>query len=198
MKKKVNQNKKLVTGIFISVILIILIGIIIIMANNGNPKVLIKTSKGEITLELYPEKAPITVENFLTYVEEGFYEGTVFHRIISNFMVQGGGFEETGSEKTTHNAIKLESDKGLSNEKGTIAMARTMVQDSATSQFFINLNDNDFLNPGTRDAGYAVFGKVIKGIEIVEEMGKVQTTTKHGMGDWPVEEIIIESIELLD
>ena len=192
------HKKKLLTTIFISALIIILISIILIMVNNQNPRVIMKTSEGEIIIELYLDKAPITVENFLTYVDEGFYDGTVFHRVISNFMIQGAGFNENGSENRTHSPIKLESTNGLSNDKGTIAMARTMIPDSATSQFFINTNDNDFLNYGTRDEGYAVFGEVVEGIDVVEKIGKVQTTTKHGMGDWPVKEIIIESIELMN
>ena len=168
------------------------------MRNKENPKVLMKTSLGDIIIELYPNKAPITVENFLTYVNENFYDDTVFHRVISGFMIQGGGYTENGNEKKTHDAIKLESNNGLSNERGTIAMARTMIANSATSQFFINTNDNDFLDYGVRDAGYAVFGKVIDGMDIVEMIEAVQTATKYGASDWPVENVIIESVELLD
>lgn len=196
-KKVKNSNKKLLTVILISAAVIVLVGVILIMAGNENPKVLMKTSEGDITIELYPKEAPITVENFLTYVNEGFYSGTVFHRVISNFMIQGGGFEESGNEKNTHAPIKLESDNGLSNDKGTIAMARTMVKDSATSQFFINANDNDFLNYGTRDDGYAVFGKVTEGMGVVEKIEASATTIKHGMQDWPVKEIVIESVEVI-
>lgn len=192
------MKRKLVTVILISIVLIILIGVILIMANNDNPRVLMKTSLGDITIELYPNKAPITVENFLTYVNEGFYSDTLFHRVISGFMVQGGGYTKNGDEKKTHDAIKLESNNGLSNEEGTIAMARTMIANSATSQFFINTNDNNFLDYGVRDEGYAVFGKVIDGMDVIEKIEAVQTTTKYGASDWPIENIVIESVELFD
>jgi len=157
-------------------------------------KIKIETNVGDIIIELYPKSAPITVENFLNYVNDGFYNKTVFHRIIKNFMIQGGGFLENGTEKKTNAPIKLESNNGLKNEKGTIAMARTIVPDSATSQFFINLQNNEFLNYGYRDEGYAVFGKVIEGMDIVETIGMADTDEKHDMDDWPSEEIIIKSI----
>jgi cyclophilin family peptidyl-prolyl cis-trans isomerase len=157
-------------------------------------KIKIETNVGDIIIELYPKSAPITVENFLNYVNDGFYNKTVFHRIIKNFMIQGGGFLENGTEKKTNAPIKLESNNGLKNEKGTIAMARTIVPDSATSQFFINLQNNEFLNYGYRDEGYAVFGKVIEGMDIVETIGMANTEEKHDMDDWPSEEIIIKSI----
>jgi cyclophilin family peptidyl-prolyl cis-trans isomerase len=169
---------------------------LIILPTTSN-QVKIQTSKGNIILELYPDKAPITVENFKTYIEEDFYDETVFHRVISGFMIQGGGFTETGLKKQTHDPIILESNNGLSNEKYTIAMARTINPNSATSQFFINTNDNSGLDYGVRDQGYAVFGKVIKGFEIVDEIEKTQTTNKNGMQDWPVEEIIIQKVEFL-
>ncbi|MGH8403316.1 MAG: peptidylprolyl isomerase, partial [Gammaproteobacteria bacterium] len=125
--------------------------------------ILITTSLGDITLELYPEKAPISVENFLAYVDEGFYDGTVFHRVISKFMIQGGGFEKDMQQKKLRAPIQNEAANGLLNSRYSIAMARTSDVHSATSQFFINLADNAFLNNGTRDYGYAVFGKVVHG-----------------------------------
>jgi cyclophilin family peptidyl-prolyl cis-trans isomerase len=160
---------------------------------DGNPIVVLETSKGDIKIELYPEKSPLTVENFLMYVNEGHYEGTVFHRVIKGFMIQGGGFTKEGSQKQTKAPIKLESDNGLKNEIGTIAMARTMVPDSATSQFFINTADNDFLNYGARNDGYAVFGRVIQGMDTVLEIENSKTAVKHNMQDWPVEDIVIIS-----
>lgn len=169
----------------------------LIILPSMNNKVKLETSKGDIIIELYQNEAPITVENFKTYVGEEFYDGTVFHRVIEGFMIQGGGFTETGKQKQTHNPIILESNNGLSNEKYTISMARTINPNSATSQFFINTADNTFLDYGARDQGYAVFGKVIDGFEVVDEIEKVQTTTKNGMPDWPIEEIIIEKIELI-
>jgi peptidyl-prolyl cis-trans isomerase A (cyclophilin A) len=170
-------------------------GSIIKMTNN--PRILMQTSEGDIELELYPNKAPATVENFLNYVNAGHYDGTVFHRVIKNFMIQGGGFAEDGKEKLTNAPIKLESNNGLKNNKGTIAMARTMVKDSATSQFFINTVDNDFLNYVPGNPGYAVFGKVTKGMEIVEKIENTQTTTKQGMQDWPVQDIVIEKVNVI-
>jgi len=158
--------------------------------------VIIETSMGNIEIELDSENAPVSVENFLRYVNEGFYDGTVFHRVISNFMIQGGGFNPDGSQKDTHDPIKLESDNGLKNLKGTIAMARTNVPDSATSQFFINVVDNDFLNAAPGNDGYAVFGKVVSGMDVVDKIKSVKTTTKQGMSDWPVEDVLIEKVYL--
>ena len=159
----------------------------------GNPVVLIKTSKGDIKVELNKEKAPISVENFLSYVNDGYYNGTIFHRVIKNFMIQGGGFTADMKQKPTKDPIKNEAKNGLSNAKGTLAMARTSVVDSATSQFFINLIDNKFLDHGTRDYGYAVFGKVIEGMDVVDKIAIVPT----GYQDVPTETITIESITLV-
>ncbi len=162
-------------------------------------KVLMKTSMGDIELELYPDKAPITVENFLTYVKEGFYDGLIFHRVIKNFMIQGGGFDKNGKYKpATHPPIKNEATNGLSNKTGTIAMARTNQINSATSQFFINVKDNLFLDHADNGAryGYAVFGKVIKGMDVVKKIENVKTSVnpKTRMPDWPVENVIIEKV----
>jgi len=156
--------------------------------------VLIKTSMGDITLALDPSNAPKTVENFLSYVKDGFYGGTVFHRVIDGFMIQGGGFTPDGVQKPTHQPIALESDNGLKNDRGTIAMARTNDPNSATAQFFINVVNNDFLNYAPGNPGYAVFGKVTSGMDVVDKIVSTQTTTKNGMPDWPVEDITIESV----
>jgi peptidyl-prolyl cis-trans isomerase B (cyclophilin B) len=153
--------------------------------------VVIETSMGNFEIELNREKAPITVENFITYVNEGFYDGVIFHRVIKNFMVQGGGFTPDGNQKDTHAEIKLESQNGLKNNKGTVAMARTNVPDSASSQFFINVVNNDFLNYAPGNDGYAVFGEVITGMDTVEKIKAVKTTTKTGMADWPVDDVVI-------
>ena len=158
------------------------------------PMVLISTSLGDIKLELYEEKAPITVANFLSYVEEGFYDSTIFHRVINNFMVQGGGITADMKQKPTKAPIKNEADNGLKNERGTIAMARTADVNSATSQFFINHKDNSFLDHGVRDFGYAVFGKVVEGIEIVDKIAAVKTRP----GDVPVETVSILSMKVVD
>ena len=138
-----------------------------------------------------PDKAPISVANFLNYVEAGSYSGTIFHRVIKDFMVQGGGFTESLNRKTVLEPIKNEADNGLFNNRGTIAMARTAVVDSATSQFFINLKNNYFLNNGYRDFGYAVFGKVIAGMENIDAIGMVRTGVTKGMRDVPVEPVIV-------
>ena len=159
-------------------------------ANTNN--VILETNKGNIEIELYPNKSPLTVVNFINYVKKGHYDGTVFHRVINDFMIQGGGFTPDGNQKPVDLPIKLESNNGLTNDLGTIAMARTMIQDSATSQFFINVKDNDFLNYAPGNPGYAVFGKAVSGMEIVNQIKSVKTITKNGMGDWPVEDIIIE------
>ena len=160
------------------------------------------TNKGIIELELYADKAPITVENFVKYANDGFFNGTVFHRVINNFMIQGGGFTIEGDQKKdAYEQIQNEADNGLSNEIGTIAMARTNNPHSATSQFFINVKDNNFLDhtDKNRGWGYCVFGKVTKGMDIVDAIKVVptQVNPKTGMQDWPVEEIIIESVEVV-
>ena len=144
-------------------------------AGKDNPTVVIKTSKGEIEAALYRDKAPITVDNFMKYVEAGFYTGTIFHRVICDFMIQGGGFNRYFTQKPTRPPIKNEAANGLKNERGTLAMARTSVVDSATAQFFINLKDNAGLNHSSRDYGYAVFGKVTKGMDVVDAIARVQT-----------------------
>ena len=164
-------------------------------AAQANPQVLIKTSKGEIVLELYPAKAPITVENFLKYVDDKHYDNTIFHRVIGNFMIQGGGFTADMKQKPTRAVIKLESQNGLKNDTGWVAMARTSVPDSASSQFFINVVDNAMLNHPQPDGhGYAVFGKVIKGMDTVEAIKGVRTTRTGMHSDVPAEAVVIQSM----
>ena len=159
----------------------------------GKPVVILSTSQGDIKVELDLEKAPITVENFLGYVDDGFFEGTIFHRVIPGFMIQGGGFDREMEQKDTRTPIKNEADKGLLNQRGTLAMARTSDVNSATSQFFINLKDNDFLNHGSRDFGYAVFGKVVEGMAVVDKIAASPTASRNGQSDVPVEPIVINS-----
>lgn len=162
-----------------------------------NPKVALTTSKGVIVLELNAAKAPLTVQNFLTYVKEGFYAGTVFHRVIPGFMIQGGGMDDSMAQKEGHAPIKNEADNGLKNDKYTIAMARTGEINSATSQFFINTGDNAFLNHGARDFGYAVFGRVVKGQEVVDAINDVATGSRGMHDDVPLEPVIIVKVEAL-
>jgi cyclophilin family peptidyl-prolyl cis-trans isomerase len=161
--------------------------------------VIMKTNKGDLTIELDGQSAPKTVENFLSYVRAGHYDGTIFHRVIANFMIQGGGFTPDMKQKGTNPPIVNESSNGLSNKKYTVAMARTSIPDSATSQFFINVTDNDFLDKAnSRDrVGYCVFGKVTSGTDVVEAIKAVATTNKNGHGDVPVETVLIESVQVL-
>ncbi|MFV0888103.1 peptidylprolyl isomerase [Metapseudomonas otitidis] len=159
------------------------------------------TNYGVITLELFEDKAPETTANFKEYVKAGHYDGTVFHRVISNFMIQGGGFEPGMKQKSTRAPIKNEANNGLSNKVGTIAMARTMDPHSASAQFFINVSDNDFLDhsaPTTQGWGYAVFGQVTEGMDVVNAIKGVATTMKAGHQDVPVEDVIIEKAEIVE
>lgn len=163
--------------------------------------VLIETNKGNITIELNRDKAPISVENFLNYVRDGFYEQTIFHRVIPNFMIQGGGFSADMKQKTPATQIKNEADNGLKNARGTLAMARTQVVDSATSQFFINLVDNDFLDHQGKTPngyGYAVFGRVTAGMEIVDSIAKVATRNQGSHQDVPKEPVIIVKMTIVE
>ena len=167
----------------------------------ANPKVEIKTNLGNMTVELYSEQAPKTVDNFLKYVNSGFYKGTIFHRVIETFMIQGGGYDANLREKETKPPVRNEADNGLKNEAFTIAMARTGDPHSATAQFFINTRDNDFLNhtaPNARGWGYTVFGKVVKGQDVVSKIAKVRTGPKAFLpSDVPQEGVIIEDVKLL-
>jgi peptidyl-prolyl cis-trans isomerase B (cyclophilin B) len=160
----------------------------------AGPQVLLETSQGNITLELDDAKAPVTAANFLSYVDEHFYDNTVFHRVIDGFMIQGGGFEPGMKQKKTKAAIKNEAANGLSNVRGSIAMARTSDPNSATAQFFINVADNSSsLNPRPGSAGYAVFGKVVEGMEVVDKIKAVATGNKSGHADVPVQDVVIKS-----
>lgn len=165
-----------------------------------NPRVLMQTNKGDITIELYPEKAPKTVRNFLEYVDAGFYDGTIFHRVIDKFMIQGGGFTAGMERKPTRPPIPNEADNGLHNSVGTIAMARTMEPHSATSQFFINVADNtplDYRDRTPRGWGYTVFGEVVDGMDAVDAIKAVPTTSRGRHRNVPAEPVIIESVTRL-
>ena len=167
---------------------------------DASPQVRIHTNAGDITVELYPDEAPLTVANFLSYVDSGFYAGTVFHRVIPNFMIQGGGFTQDLAEKPASDPVKNESRNHLHNERGTIAMARTDDPDSATAQFFINVRANltlDF-NYVTRKPGYTVFGRVIDGMDVVDGISLVNTSTSGHLDDVPVNPIVIESIQRVE
>ena len=161
----------------------------------------ISTTFGDITVELNADKAPITVANFLEYVREGLYDGTIFHRVIDNFMIQGGGFDTNMQQRATKAVIENEADNGLRNEFGTLAMARTMEPHSATAQFFINVSNNEFLNHSGKNMqgwGYAVFGTVIDGTEVLDKIRALPTTSRNGNQDVPVDTVIIESITEID
>jgi cyclophilin family peptidyl-prolyl cis-trans isomerase len=164
----------------------------------GRPVITFKTNLGEFKVELFSQEAPISSENFLAYAKDGFYEGTIFHRIIDGFMIQGGGFDKNLSQKKTRPPIKNEAGNGLKNDKYTLAMARTSDPNSATSQFFINTTDNDFLNRAQAQdgVGYAVFGRVIEGTEVIDKMGKVATGFQKGMQDVPREAVVVEAVEV--
>jgi cyclophilin family peptidyl-prolyl cis-trans isomerase len=162
------------------------------MTPSPNPTVVLATSHGDITVELFADKAPITVENFLAYVDAGFFADTIFHRVIPGFMIQGGGFTADMRQKPTRTPIKNEADNGMKNARGTLAMARTSDINSATAQFFINLKDNAFLDHGGRDFGYAVFGRVTTGMEVVDKIAVVKTG-KHGPhADVPTQPVVLK------
>jgi peptidyl-prolyl cis-trans isomerase B (cyclophilin B) len=171
-----------------------------VMAMADNILVHMNTSMGTVIMELYPDKAPKTVANFLQYVRDGFYNGTLFHRIIDGFVIQGGGFEPSMTQKPTRGAITNEADNQLRNVRGTVAMARTRDPHSATSQFFINLADNDFLNfsaPTPDGWGYCVFGKVVEGMHVVDRIKGVPTGSRLGHTDIPMSDVVITSIEIV-
>jgi peptidyl-prolyl cis-trans isomerase B (cyclophilin B) len=164
-----------------------------------NPVVTMSTSMGDLRIELFADKTPITTENFLDYVKDGFYDGLIFHRVIPGFMIQGGGFDPQMKQKSTKPPIKNEAASGLKNTLGTIAMARTSVVDSATAQFFINVKDNEFLNHRSESAdeyGYAVFGRVSHGMEVVHKIEKVKTGSRGLHQDVPVEAVVINSVRI--
>lgn len=161
--------------------------------------VLIESNKGNIKLELDPKSAPVTVENFVDYVKSGHFDGTIFHRVIGGFMIQGGGFDVNMKQKATRKAIAIESSNGLKNDRGSIAMARTSDPNSATSQFFINLSDNAFLNfESSSKPGYAVFGKVVEGMDVVDDIAKVRTGNSGMHADVPVQPVVIEKATIVD
>ena len=171
-------------------------------AGKGNPMVVLSTSMGDIKVELYQDKAPVTVQNFLEYVKSGYYDGTIFHRVIPGFMVQGGGMTDDMRDKREGQraAIKNESSNGLKNDTGTLAMARTSVPDSATSQFFINVKDNTSLNKenAADKVGYAVFGKVVEGMDVVKKIEQVKTATKGPHQNVPVDAVVIKSAKVVE
>ena len=160
-------------------------------------KVKLETSIGDIVIELNEKAAPVTVKNFIRYAEEGFYDGTIFHRVIPNFMIQGGGFKSDMQQKKAHEPIVNEAKNGLKNDRGTIAMARTNDPNSATAQFFINHRNNDSLNYSPQNPGYAVFGKVIEGMDVVDKIAAVKTSQKGPHGDVPVEPVVIKSARVI-
>ena len=167
------------------------------VAATGKPRVLLHTTQGDITVELNPDKAPKTVDNFLQYVKEGFYDGTIFHRVIPRFMAQGGGWTKDLQRKRAHAPIRNEANNGLKNTRGTLSMARTSDVNSATSQFFVNLADNAFLDHGTRDYGYAVFGRIASGMDVIDRIASVRTGTRKGYQDAPLEDVVIVSARRL-
>ena len=171
-------------------------------AGKGNPMVVLSTSLGDIKIELYQDKAPVTVQNFLEYVKSGYYDGTIFHRVIPGFMVQGGGMTDDMRDKREGQraAIKNESSNGLKNDTGTVAMARTSAPDSATSQFFINVKDNTSLNKenAADKVGYAVFGKVVEGMDVVKKIEQVKTATKGPHQNVPVDSVVIKSAKVVE
>ena len=188
--------KKIITALAV-----LILTMPVFAADKDNVMIKIKTNYGDITAELFSEKAPETVGNFLKYAEEDFYNGTIFHRVIRDFMIQGGGFDEEFNKKDTRAPISNEASNGLKNKRGTLAMARTSVPHSATSQFFINLKDNHFLDhymPSGDGWGYAVFGEVTDGMDVVDKIGAVTTHNRGRMGDVPVENVVIEDVEIVD
>jgi cyclophilin family peptidyl-prolyl cis-trans isomerase len=216
------MNKRTLYGYFVMIVIVAAFAVIAVMQRSNSisqkevkqgketivetekPEVTtntvkLETSMGDITIELNEKAAPVTVKNFLTYVEEGFFDGTIFHRVISNFMIQGGGFTQDMKQKKTHPPIVNEASNGLKNNRGTIAMARTSNPNSATSQFFINHKNNDFLNySGPANPGYAVFGKVIGGMDVVDKIAAVKTGVSSGMKDVPVEPVTINSASIVN
>jgi cyclophilin family peptidyl-prolyl cis-trans isomerase len=196
-----SQNKEIIhMRILFALTLVVLLTTIVTSApaataDTGNPKVTMETSKGTMVIELYPKEAPKTVENFLAYVDDGFFAGTIFHRVIPGFVIQGGGFTADMERKETRKPIVNEADNGLKNLRGTLSMARTNNPDSATSQFFINLRDNAALDHNATSAGYAVFGKVIEGLDVIDAIAAVPTTTRGPYRDVPREPVVIKGVK---
>jgi peptidyl-prolyl cis-trans isomerase A (cyclophilin A) len=157
-----------------------------------------ETTLGNFTVELFDDEAPVSVENFVKYVDEGFFDGTVFHRIVPGFVIQGGGFTEDMSQKENHPPIKNEADNGVKNARGTLSMARTNDINSATSQFFVNLKDNDFLDHSRGNFGYAVFGKVTEGMDVIDKIAAVKTGRKRGFEDVPLDAVVMTSVRRID
>ena len=157
-----------------------------------------ETSHGSFTIELFPKEAPVSVENFLQYVDDGFFDGTIFHRIVPGFVIQGGGLTADFSNKETRDSIKNEAKNGLKNSRGSLSMARTSDINSATSQFFVNLSDNAFLDHGPRDFGYAVFGRVTEGMDVIDKIAKLPTGKRKGHSDVPTQDVTIKSARRLD
>ncbi len=189
--------------LYVSLLIVLFLSITpILLIAQENPKVLMKTSMGDITIELFQDKAPVSVENFLSYVKDDFYDGLIFHRVIKGFMIQGGGYDAKMQKKQTKDPIKNEATNGLKNNRGTIAYARTSVINSATSQFFINHVDNDFLNHKSKNPseyGYAVFGEIVDGMVVVDKIANVKVhTLANGMQNVPVEPVVIESVSLIE
>ncbi|MBS1259156.1 MAG: Peptidyl-prolyl cis-trans isomerase B [Candidatus Scalindua arabica] len=186
-----------------TIVVFVLFSLVCLQLNSAfaNPKVLMETSKGDITIELFEKEAPRTVKNFLTYASEGFFNNLIFHRVIKDFMIQGGGMDSEMRQKDTKPPIKNEARRGLGNNRGTIAMARTNIIDSATAQFFINLKDNDFLNHTDRTArgfGYCVFGEVTKGMDVVDSIARVKTGNFNGFQDVPKEPVFIKNVSIIE
>lgn len=192
---------KIIVALLSSVIILLLSSITAqaeVTEKESKHKVVIETNLGNITIELESKKSPITVHNFLAYVEDSFYDGLIFHRVIPNFMIQGGGFDAKMAKKATRDPIKNEAKNGLDNLRGTIAMARTSVVDSATSQFFINLVDNSYLNHGVRDYGYTVFGRVTEGMDIVDKIANTPTKNQGIYRNMPVQTVLIKTIRMIN
>jgi len=197
------MHKRYFNKITAALFAFVLISFVCMQLNTAyaNPKVLIETTKGEITVELYEKEAPITVKNFLSYVSEGFYNNLIFHRVIPNFMIQGGGFDAKMNQKPVKDPINNEARRGLNNKRGTLAMARTNVINSATAQFFINLKNNDFLNHKDNSSagfGYAVFGEVIDGMDVVDTIGRTRTHAFGMFRDVPIKEMTIKNMTVIE
>lgn len=188
------------TRTLLAAVVVVLVGTVsaapVPKAKPGSDRVVVETSLGDIEIELYPDKAPKSVANFLSYVDDKYYDGLIVHRVIPEFMIQGGGFEPGMKEKKGKDPIPCEADNGLSNTRGTVAMARTRVADSATSQFFINLADNSRLDQAKSPdkVGYCVFGKVVSGMDVVDAIAKVKTGQNGGHSNVPVEDVVIKSV----